>query len=259
MPFHQFDAIRYFTFDLLEEAGCAHAIFTRLGGVSSEPWDSLNLGGTVGDDPLRVAQNLKLVFQTAGRYPESLYDVWQVHSAEVVIAETPREPHIPHRKADAILTSSPDVTLLMRYADCVPILLFDPIKRTAGLVHSGWPGTVKKIARAAVNAMHETYGSHPEDLVAGIGPSICVHHYPIGPDVEVQVRQAFGSDAGALLPPANGGVQFDLWTANRLVLEQSGVRQIEVAGICTVCHGEDWYSHRGEHGRTGRFGVLIGL
>jgi hypothetical protein len=259
MPFHQYDAIRYYTFDLLDEAGLAHAIFTRQGGISPEPWASLNLGGTVGDDPARVAHNRKLIFQTIGRNPDSMYDVWQVHSARVVHADAPRKPEVPHLQADAILTVTPDVTLLMRFADCVPILLYDPIRRVAGLAHAGWPGTLKQVARTAVESMQETYGSSPGNLLAAIGPSIGVHHYSIRSDVEEQVRQVFGNDADALLPSANGGVQFDLWAANCLILEQCGVRQVEVAGLCTACDGEDWYSHRGEKGRTGRFGVVVGL
>jgi YfiH family protein len=259
MPFHQSGSIRYYTFDSLDEAGCTHAIFTRQGGVSPEPWNSLNLGGTVGDDPARVAENRQLVFQVMGRRPETLYDVWQVHSAEVVYADAPREPHVPHHKADAILTASSEVTLLMRFADCVPILLYDPTRGAAGLIHSGWPGTVKKVARAAVEAMQAAYGSRPGDLLAAIGPSIAAHHYEIGPDVEAQVCKAFGQEARTLLPSMNGKVQFDLWTANRLVLEACGVRQIEMAGLCTVCNRGDWYSHRGDHGKTGRFGVMIWL
>ena len=259
MPFHQSGSIRYYTFDLLDEAGLLHAVFTRQGGVSPNPWDSMNLGGTVGDDPDRVAQNRQRVFQTIGRNPDTLYDVWQVHSAEVVRATAPRKSHVPHYKADAILTDNPEVTLLMRFADCVPIILYDPTRRVAGLVHSGWPGTVKRVARAAVVAMQEGYGSQPHNLLAAIGPSIGAHHYEIGLDVEEQVHKAFGSEAAALLPSANGGVQFDLWAANRLVLEACGVHHIELAGLCTACHRDDWYSHRGEKGRTGRFGVLLGL
>jgi hypothetical protein len=150
----------------------------------------------------------------------------------------------------------------MRFADCVPVLLSDPKRRVVGLAHAGWLGTVRRTAAAAVDAMVERYHSNPADIVACIGPSIGVHHYEIGPEVADQVRDTFGIDAGALLMPSNGDeqrVQFDLWAANRLILEQSGLRQIEVAGLCTACHLDDWYSHRGEAGQTGRFGVIIGL
>jgi polyphenol oxidase len=259
MPFHDFGSIRYYTFSTLDDTGVLHAVFTRQGGVSPEPWDSLNLGGTVGDDLDRVAENRARVFQSVGRRLDSMFDVWQVHSADVVKADAPRQTYLPHPKADAIITDCPDVTLFMRFADCVPIMLYDPIHHAVGLIHSGWPGTVKRIARAAVNAMQKAFNSQVADLFAAIGPSIGSHHYEIGPDVEELVHEAFVMNATMLLPSPYGRVQFDLWTANRLVLEECGVRRIELAGLCTACHPDDWYSHRGEKGKTGRFGALISL
>lgn len=234
-----------------------HAVFTREGGVSPAPWQALNMGGTVGDDPANVVENRERAFQALGRPVDSLYDVWQVHSADVVCAEVPRPLTTPHLKADAILTDRPQVTLFMRFADCVPVLLYDPVRRAAGIAHAGWMGTVRRTAAAAVQAMTAQYGSQPGDLLAGIGPSIGAHHYEIGPEVAEQVRTAFGQDAGVVLPARNGAVQFDLWAANRLVLEQAGVRHIEISGLCTACDLSAWYSHRAEKGRTGRFGALI--
>jgi copper oxidase (laccase) domain-containing protein len=112
--------------------------------------------------------------------------------------------------------------------------------------------------------MRDRYGSRPQDILAGIGPSIAAHHYEVGPAVVAQVQDAFGTDAPGLLLSPNGAASqgralLDLWAANRLVLERVGVSQIELAGICTACHLQDWYSHRGENGRTGRFGALIAL
>jgi YfiH family protein len=259
MAFHQSGGIRYYTFDSFNDPSITHAIFTRQGGLSPKPWDSLNMGGLVGDERERIIQNRLRAFESVGRAPDSLYDVWQVHSAEVVCTDSPRSPDTPHLEADAILTDNPKVTLFMRFADCVPILLFDPIRRVVGLIHAGWQGTVKKVVSAAVKSMMESYGSRPVNVLAGIGPSIGVHHYSIGPEVTARVRQVFGEDADLLLPGQNGAVQFDLWAANRILLERVGVEQIEVANLCTACHLEDWYSHRGEKGQTGRFGVLVGL
>jgi YfiH family protein len=259
MPFHQPDTLRYYSFESLDDAGIAHAVFTRRGGVSPDPWETLNLGGTVGDDPERVAENRRRLFAGLGREIGSVYDVWQVHSADVVSTDRPRPQHVPHLKADGILTAQPGITLFMRFADCVPILLCDPARRVAGLVHAGWMGTVKKVAAAAVEALARQHRSYRGDILAAIGPSIGPDHYTIGPDVEAQVQAAFGLDAGTLLHKHDGSVQFDLWAANRLILEQAGVHRIEVAGICTACHLEDWFSHRGEQGKTGRFGTVIGL
>jgi YfiH family protein len=262
MPFHEVSGIRYFSFDGLADCGVTQAVFTRQGGVSPDPWAALNLGGTVGDDPQRVAENRLRAFHAVGRSTASIYDVWQVHGKDVVVASAPRPLHTPHLKADAMLTDRSEVTLFMRFADCVPILLCDPVHRVVGLAHAGWKGTVRRVAAAAVEAMQAQYGSHLADIRAAIGPSIGAHHYPVGPDVTAEVRQAFGSDAASLLLARNGahsGVQFDLWAANQLVLEQAGVQQVEVAGLCTACQLQDWYSHRAEAGKTGRFGALIAL
>jgi copper oxidase (laccase) domain-containing protein len=110
--------------------------------------------------------------------------------------------------------------------------------------------------------MEGQYGSRPSELLAGIGPSIGAHHYPVGAEVVEQVKFAFEGDAKHVLGIGNGSesesvVCLDLWHANRLILEKVGVQQIEVSGICTACHLDDWYSHRAEKGLTGRFGALI--
>jgi hypothetical protein len=260
MAFSQTNGVRYFTFESLDDPDLIQAVFTRHGGVSPQPWSSLNMGGTVGDDPARVAENRRRAFQAVGRSPDSIYDVWQVHGREVVYANSPRSPDVAHRKADAILTDNPQVTLFMRFADCVPVFLFDPYQRVVGLAHAGWQGTVKRTVQAAVQAMQDTFHCKPADIRAAIGPSIGAHHYTVGPEVVAQVRETFGDRASDLIHTHNGGnPQFDLWEANRLLLENIGVLEIEVAAICTSCHLDDWFSHRGEHGKTGRFGALIGL
>lgn len=258
MPFHKTDGLRYLTFDCFPK-NMVHAIFTRQGGLSPEPWNSLNVGGTVGDEHERVAENRLRAFRALGRDPRSMFDVWQVHSADVVIANTPHFSRPPEFKADAILTDRPDVTLFMRFADCVPILLHDPQKGIVGIVHAGWQGTVKKVLKETIRSMQAAYGSNPADVLAAIGPSIGPDHYEIGPDVVERVRASFNGHAQALLHTHAGRVHFDLWAANRLTLEQAGVGQVEVAGLCTACLPNDWYSHRAEKGKTGRFGALVGL
>ena len=258
MPFQSAAGVRYYQFKRLGD-GLTQAVFTRQGGCSPDPWAALNLGGTVGDDPVRVRENRNLALLALHRTPESIYDVWQVHGVDVVIAEAPRPPETPHLEADAILTNQPGITLLMRFADCVPIFLHDPVHKVIGIVHAGWMGTVRGTARFAVEALQAHFGTHPGDILAGIGPSIGPDHYEVGPDVVAQVRQAFGQSASSLLVDHAGATHFDLWAANRLVLENAGVRQIELAGLCTACHTGDWYSHRAERGRTGRFGAILAL
>lgn len=259
MPFHQPDAIRYLTFDVFSEYPLTHAVFTRQGGVSPKPWDSLNVGGLRGDDPQHVLQNRILSFLTVGRDHESVYDVWQVHSNDVIVTDGRRPPNVPHRKADAILTDRPEVTLFMRFADCVPILLYDPICQAIGIIHAGWLGTVGDIVSETIRTMISVYRTKPVNILAAIGPSIAAHHYFVGQEVIDAVQKAFKDKANDFLPASNNGVQFDLWAANEYLLRKNGVRVIENPRICTACNLDDWYSHRGEKGRTGRFGVLLAL
>jgi hypothetical protein len=263
MPFTETGGLKYYWSDMLAGQGVRHGLFTRRGGVSPAPWASLNLGALAGDDHAHVQENRRRTFAALDFELDTLYDVWQVHSHEVVCTDAPRPPSQPHLKADAILTDNPQVTLFMRYADCVPILLYDPGRKVGGLVHAGWIGTVSRIVAYTVRAMHDRYGSNPKDILAVIGPSIAQHHYEIGQDVIQQVTTAFGQDASGLLAPVNGSLEdkalLDLWSANRLILEHIGVTQVEISGQCTACHLEDWYSHRGERGRTGRFGALMRL
>jgi hypothetical protein len=259
MPFHQPDSIRYYTFESLDQENLLHAVFTRRGGISPEPWASLNVGGLRGDDPARVLHNRVLSFRTLGRVPESVFDVWQVHSADVICTDVPRA-NLPHQKADAILTDRPEVTLFMRFGDCVPILLHDPAKKVIGIAHAGWQGTVKKTVIATIQTMQMRYGSQPGDILACIGPSIATHHYQVGPEVIAQVNHAFQENSKNLLKKDKAGaVTLDLWQANRYALEQAGVTKIEISGLCTACYPDDWYSHRRDFGVTGRFGVLIAL
>jgi YfiH family protein len=147
----------------------------------------------------------------------------------------------------------------MRFADCVPIFLYDPKNRAVGLAHSGWLGTVRAAPVAAVQAMAEAFGTHPEDLYVGIGPAIGPDHYTVGSEVAEGMRATFGPSAENHLQTHDGEVYLNLWSANRHLLERAGVKSIEVAELCTACHLEDWFSHRGEGRITGRFGAMIAL
>ena len=254
----QIESLVYYQFKSLLQQDLIHGVFTRHGGVSPDPWHSLNLGGTVGDAPDKVAENRQRLFSSLGRPVSSVYDVWQVHSADVVVADGPRDDR-PHIKGDIILTDDPGVTLLMRFADCVPILLYDPQRRAIGIAHAGWLGTVRRAAEFAVQAMVQTFQSDPADILAGLGPSIGPDHYTVGAEVVEQIEASFGLDASHHLDRRNGKTYLDLWSANQALLQGQGVIQIEVAQICTACHIQDWYSHRSEAGKTGRFGAAIAL
>jgi polyphenol oxidase len=259
MTFRMSGLVEYYTCDELSSNNIIHGVFTRRGGVSPAPWDSLNLGGLNGDHKSNVIENRKRVFDAIGLPVESIYDAWQVHGTDVICTDRPRPLDTPHLRADAIITNNPGVTLFMRFGDCVPIFLYDPVHHVISMVHAGWIGTVQKLVKKSVEVMREKYKSIPEDIQAVIGPSIGPDHYQIGADVEKKVKESFGVESAALLPLKDYQIFFDLWKANSYSLREAGVKNIHISGICTACHLKDWYSHRGEHGNTGRFGALIAL
>jgi len=258
VPFSEIGPLRVFKFKSLDHPDLIHGVFTRQGGVSEGTWRSLNLGATVGDAPEHVRENRRRIFAALDRTTDSAYEIWQVHSARVMVVEDPRGDR-EIEKADAVVTNRSHVTLLMRFADCVPIIAFDPVRRAVGMAHAGWLGTTRKVAAELIKTMQDTYGSRPADMHAAIGPSIAAHHYEIGPEVVDAVREAFGSQAERHLASIDGRIHFDLWSANQGLLEDAGVQQIEVCGLCSACNAEDWYSHRGQAGKTGRFGVAVAL
>lgn len=253
------NGLEVFQFDDPVFEDCFHGVITRKGGVSTGQWTSLNQGSNIGDDREKVFENRSRTFSFFDRSVDSIFDVWQVHSTDVVCTNEPRKLNEPHQKADAIFTDNPKITLFMRFADCVPIMIFDPVKRVVGLIHAGWKGTVNNIVGESINTIINRYGIEPANIHAGIGPSIGPDHYAVGEEVISQVKSNFGEDAHSLLSRVGASIHFDLWRANYLWLKKAGVKSIECAEICTACHLDDWFSHRAEKGLTGRFGALIAL
>ena len=253
------DGLEYLQFNSLKDELITQAIFTRKGGKSHLPWDTLNIGNTVGDNPEHIRHNLGCILNALGYTREQLAQVRQIHSSTVIKVDRPNLPDVPLTHADGMITNQPGVLLLMRFADCVPIFLYDPIRKVVGIAHAGWKGTVLGTAIEAVKKMQSEFGSYPGDLIAGIGPSIGPDHYQIGQDVIRDVRKSFPEQWGEILDENSDSVKLDLWKANVLSLQKAGVTKIEVAGICTACNLADWYSHRGDQGKTGRFAALIGL
>lgn len=257
MSFVQTEGLRYFQFESLKSQPLFHAVLTRRGGYSKPPYDSLNTGGTVGDNPETVRRNHEKIYEVLNLDYTSRLDVWQVHGTRIVCGEKPRKLDEDHEKADGILTDNPNLTLFMRFADCVPILLWDPVKNVIGLIHAGWQGTSRKIAQIAVEKMEKCYHSKPKDILAGIGPSICQDCYQVGQEVFDVFEDRLGNTAKAFFKVTADRLYLDLWKANFEVLRDAGVNQIEMSQLCTACHLEDWFSHRAEKGKTGRFGVVM--
>ncbi|MEW6698306.1 MAG: peptidoglycan editing factor PgeF [Bacillota bacterium] len=257
---------QYIQFDsFTKDHKITHGFTTRKGGVSKRPYHNLNMALHVGDEPVHVRANRAVACAALGINPADLVAAMQVHGSRVEAVDSQHRGKgaleyaaaIPD--TDALITKVPGVPLSSYYADCVPILLYDPVKICIGLAHAGWRGTFLRIAGETVAQMQETYGSNPGDILAGIGPSIGPCCY----QVDVPVRQALAKDfpdwQELLTPTGPDRWLLDLWETNRRVLLAAGIKSenITLAGLCTACRTDLFFSYRVEQGKTGRMASLL--
>jgi YfiH family protein len=250
--------LRLLTWPALEAAGVDAVVTARSGGVSAGPYATLNLSLSVGDDPARVLENRRRLAVALSTRPGDFVFARQVHGAGVrIVGHADRGSGTASlddaiQDTDVLVTASPDVVLAILTADCVPIVLHDPVARVLACVHAGWRGTVARVCDAAVAAMI-SLGSRPQDVIAGLGPAAAPSRYQVGADVRQAVTQAFGPDASGFIRPdpgAAGHWLLDLWAANRHVLRESGLpaAQIHVTDIPTGPAGPgdpgDFFSDR---------------
>ncbi len=264
-----------YTFASLPDDRVATWISTRQGGVSSPPYESLNMGLRVDDDTSRVLENRERFFE-AHRIPLER-SVWcrQVHADTVTIVDenvvAPRDDGTRDRGAfreetiiedtDALVTDLVDVPLVVTLADCVPVVIYDPEHHVVGLAHAGWGGTTARIASRTVERMRSTWGTDPARIVAAVGPSIAPTEYEVGPDVADRANAAY-PDGKTIVTSPDGRMTFDLWRANHLDLIDAGVPEhsIEHAAMSTVANADEFYSHRFEgRPQTGRFVAIVML
>ena len=223
--------LRLLTWPALEVSGADAVVTARSGGVSSGPYESLNLSFTVGDDPGCVLENRHRLATAFGADLGDFVFARQVHGARArVVTESGRGSGAFRLDdaidgIDALVTASPEVVLAILTADCVPIVLHDPVAGVLACVHAGWRGTVAGVTAAAVAAMRGL-GTRPSDVAAGIGPAIGADRYQVGPDVHEAVSRSFGPAAPAFIrpdPSAPGRWLLDLPSANRHALREAGV------------------------------------
>jgi YfiH family protein len=240
-----------------------HAVFSRQGGISPAPYNTLNLSLSVPDDDENVFANRSLAYATHGRSNDMLVHAHLVHGAEVAVVSR-RDYGQYVGPVDGLVTDEPGCGLTMNYADCAPILLYDPDNQAIGLGHAGWQGVVKDLPGAMVRVMQREYGTDPAKLLAGVGPCIGSCCYEVGEPVISAVAGSFEEPGSLLLSPRDLGHSsdrryFDLPEANRRRLAAEGVRHIEMSDLCTACRTDLFFSHRAERGQTGRFGALLTL
>jgi YfiH family protein len=249
-----------------------HGFSTRIGGVSDGMFSSMNLGrgnGPVKDAKENVIENYLRISKSIGVDLNSIVISQQVHKTNIrVVTDADRGKGLlfprDYEEIDGLVTNQTGVTLVTKYADCVPLYFVDTKKKAIGLTHSGWRGTVAEIGRCTVEELHRQYGSEPTDILAVIGPSICRDCFEIGEEVAIEFEKAFpmAYDLNILTRIGNSSKYLcDLWAANRQVLIKSGLREenIHISGVCTCCNDDILFSHRKSGGKRGSLAAFLAI
>lgn len=253
LPLWQFEALAH-------EKNIRHYVSGREGGRSEGELGALNLSYKVGDDPLKVTQNRQLLASEFSIAPDKLIFPVQTHSNHVkrVNANTSSESL---EDTDAIVTNEKEILVSVMSADCVPVLLYDPVKQAVAAIHAGWRGTMAAIVSETIALMQKEFGSDPSSFLAAIGPSICDEVYEVGEEVIRAVEKLYGSKNGIISREQDGKGFCNLWEANRIQLLRAGVKaeNIEVAGLCTYKNADLFFSARKSGNKAGRFAAGIML
>lgn len=252
--------------NLKEKKEIRHGFSTRLGGVSTGIYQSLNLSFTRGDDEAAVLENYRRIAETFHVDLNHVVTSDQTHTTNVVeVSSANGGSGITRERdfndVDGMVTNEKGLLLATFYADCVPLYFYDPIHEAIGLSHSGWRGTVNRMGKCTLEKMYELYGTEAKDVICAIGPSICQDCYEVSEDVASRFKSEFRDEKIVVDGCQPGKYQLDLWRANKEVLLDSGVdeKHIAVTNICTCCNSKLLFSHRASQGKRGNLGAFLML
>ena len=262
--------VEYLTFPAFSEVPFVNHLFTtRLGGASKGIFSSMNMSYTRGDEKEAVDENYRRIAQALNCNREDMVLSHQTHTTN--IRKVTRQDcgkgitrERDYEDVDGLITDIPGIVLVTFFADCVPLYFVDTRHQAIGLSHSGWKGTVNKMGAVTLREMEKAYGTHPEDVLVAIGPSICQSCYEVSEDVIEQFAGAFPDPTiqeRLSYKKENGKYQLNLWESNRQILLETGVpnSQISVTDICTCCNPEYLFSHRASHGKRGNLAAFLGI
>lgn len=250
-------------FENLEKTGLVnHCFTTRIGGVSQNEFESLNVSFTRGDKKENVEENLKRVAEAEGFDLSKLTDGHQIHKTNILnIDYSHCRTHI--EGYDGYITNKPGIVLCTYHADCVPLFFLDPVKKVIGLSHSGWRGTAAGIAKETVKKMQAWYDTNPEDIVAAIGPSIGKCCFQVDKPVvdEFRKNMSFADEFITDDLSCKDHYKIDLWGINKRLMTESGIKEenIEVTDKCTMCNEKLFFSHRRMGSLRGSMAAYLSL
>ena len=269
MELHEKNGVVFYTFEHINRTGFVrHGFSTKCGGVSEGAFATMNLSMTRGDDPSRVRENIRRMTDAMGMPRGKTVFCEQVHGTRVAIASpdlvNEGMNHPPALcETDGLIANTNEVVLVTMHADCVPLFFVDIVRKAVGMVHAGWRGTLEDIAGETVRRVQDAFGGKPADLLVGIGPSIGSCCFEIGADVAAAFveKLPFAADCVRTSDTDTGKAYADLQRVNEMLLLRAGVRQenIEIAGLCTKCHPELFYSHRRDGQARGSMAAFMQL
>ena len=258
-----------FHYPLLDQTGIVrHCFTTRYGGVSEGMFSTLNLSFTRGDVKESVEENYRRIAEAMGVSYEQIVCSDQTHTTNVrVVTEEDAGTGIIRPKdytdVDGLITNISGITLATFYADCVPLYFVDPVHHAIGLSHSGWRGTVARMGKCTLEAMHREYGTAAADVYCAIGPSICQDCYEVSEDVIKKFRENYDENLWPEIfyQKENGKYQLNLWKANESVFLESGIlpEHIAVTNVCTHCNPDILFSHRTTGNERGTLSAFLAL
>lgn len=246
------EGISYLSSQSIESAGVVHAFLSRRGGVSSPPFDTLNFDPRDTDPPENIQENIKRISRAFNLVRERLVTVNQVHGDSVHLV-TKENLGITPPDADAIITNLKSVPIGIMTADCLPIIIYDPVNHAIGAAHGGWRGTALGVAMRTLEAMEASFGTRAKDVSAALGPHIGPCCYRVKDNVMDEFKKNF-TDTSAYIKKAEGGFTLDLGGATAAQLTRAGVAPENITALCpcTACNNSDFFSYRKDGGRTGR-------
>ena len=243
-----------------ENISARHAFTTRIGGVSTGPLASLNIGAHRGDSMENVTRNYEILSKALAFPTENAVLTRQVHS-DIVRTVTKQDAlgldHHNYPECDALITNDPGTTLVIFTADCTPMLFHDPVTGAVGAAHAGWRGTAADIGGKTVAAMVSAFGCKPEDIRAAIGPNIGPCCFETGEEVPLAMEKTYGSAVREFVRTAGDKYYVNLKAINALSLRAAGVTHIEISEECTMCQNHRFWSHRFTGGVRGSQGAII--
>ncbi len=249
--------IKYYKSSILNNLGLAHAFTTRLINSRSITDFTLGTGGNTALEYI-VSKNRKKICKILNLSEKKIVVPKQEHTNNVKIINNSNEDIT---QTDGVITANPDIVFLLQFADCAPIILYEPDQKVVGIIHAGWKGTAGRIICNAVKKFEDNFDIKPKNILASIGPTIGQCCYPVSKDVYSKLKNSVNISSCQAFKKTHydDKIYVDLKKLNQRQLLEVGVENIDISVFCTSCNNDLFFSYRAEHGKTGRHSAIASI